>query len=108
MKKMKIYTIGAIVLAFGLSNTGWAQQQDLEVTMDVVPAGGSAGAATGEIKLPETAAPRAQESSAFGHEVANSARELKGELGRDFGQAVSEAARERDHGPNVPPASRRP
>jgi len=107
MRKIKSYTTGAI-LALGLSSGAWAQQQDLEVTMDVVPANAHAGAATGEIKLPDTAAPRAQEASAFGQEVANSARELKGDLGRDFGQTVSEAARERDHGPNVPPTSRRP
>ena len=104
---MKSYTIGAIIFAFGLSSAAWAQQQDLEVTMDVVPAGASAGAVTGEIKLPETAAPQAREASAFGLETANSARELKGDLGRDFGQGVSEAARERDHVPNSPPTSRR-
>jgi hypothetical protein len=107
MKKIKTYSIGPI-FALGLSNAAWAQQQDLEVTMDVVPANASAGAATGEIKLPETAASRAQEASAFGHEVANNARELKGDLGRDFGQAVSEAARARDHVPNLPPTSKRP
>ena len=108
MKKMKSYAIGPIVFAFGFSGAAWSQQQDLEVTMEVVPAGASAKAATGEIKLPDTAASRAQEASAFGHDVANSARELKGDLGRDFGQAVSEAARAREHGPNVPPASGRP
>lgn len=107
MKKMKTYAIGAI-LALGLSNAAWAQQQDLEVTMDVVPANASAGAATGEIKLPESAATRAQEASAFGHEVAKNARDMKGDLGSDFGQAVSEAARERDRVPNLPPTSQRP
>jgi glycosyltransferase A (GT-A) superfamily protein (DUF2064 family) len=91
---VKTYTIGAI-FALGLSSAAWAQQQDLEVTMDVVPANASAGAATGEIKLPETAATRAQEASAFGLETANRARELQGDHGRDFGQEVSEAARER-------------
>ena len=109
---MKSYTIGAIIIPFGLYSAAWAQQQDLEVTMDVVPAGASAGAsagaATGEIKLPGTAALRAQEASAFGLETANSARELKGDLGRDFGQGVSEAAREGAHVPNLPPTSRRP
>lgn len=106
---MKTYTIGAI-FAFGLSSAAWAQQQDLEVTMDVVPANASAGAATGEIKLPETAATRAQEGSAFGLGTANRARELQGDHGREFGQEVSEAARERarDRVPNIPPKSRRP
>lgn len=103
---MKSYTIGAIIIPFGLYSAAWAQQQDLEVTMDVVPPGASSGAATGEIKLPGTAALRAQEASAFGLETANSARELKGDLGRDFGQGVSEAARERVHVPNLPPTSR--
>jgi hypothetical protein len=111
MKKVKSsytsYTIGAI-FAVALSSAAWAQQQDLEVTMEVVPANASADAATGEIKLPETAAPRAQEASAFGLETANRARELKGDLGRDFGQEVSERARARDHTPNLPPTSGRP
>ncbi len=57
------------------------------------------GAAAGEIKLPitlpETAALRAQDASAFGRETAEKAREQKGDLGREFGQGVSEAARQR-------------
>ena len=107
MKNMKSYAIGAI-FALGLSNATWAQQQDLEVTMDVVPANASAGAATGEIKLPEMAAPRAQEASAFGLETANRAQELKGDLGREFGQEVSTRARALDRAPNLPPTSNRP
>ncbi|HEV8262870.1 MAG TPA: hypothetical protein VGQ19_19205 [Burkholderiales bacterium] len=107
MNEMKSYTIGAI-FALGLSNAAWAQQQDLEVTMDVVPANASAGAATGEIKLPATAAPRAQEASAFGLETANKARELKGDPGREFGQEVSTRARALDRAPNLPPTSNRP
>src|SRR5712691_2567044 len=103
MKRFTQYTIGT-VFALALSGAAWAQQRDLEVTMDVVPANASADA-TGEIKLPitlpATASPRAQESSAFGLETANRARE--GDLGRDFGQAVSEAARAQDRTPNLPP-----
>jgi hypothetical protein len=83
------------VLVLGVSSA-WAQQRDLEVTMDVVPANASAGAA-GEIKLPitlpTTASPQGQESSAFGLGTANLARD-KGDLsGLEFGQGVSEAAR---------------
>src|SRR6266700_3251487 len=102
MKRFTHYTIGT-VFALALSSAAWAQQRDraqqrdLEVTMDVVPANASADA-TGEIKLPATASPRGQESSAFGLETANRARE--GDLGRDFGQAVSEAARAQDRTPN--------
>ena len=102
MKRFTQYTIGT-VFALALSSGPLAQQRDLEVTMDVVPANASADA-TGEIKLPitlpATASPRGQESSAFGLETANRARE--GDLGRDFGQAVSEAARAQDRVPNVP------
>ncbi len=111
MKRFTQYTIGT-VFALALSGAAWAQQRDraqqrdLEVTMDVVPANASADA-TGEIKLPitlpATASPRAQESSAFGLGTANAAREMKGDLGRDFGQAVSEAARAQDRTPNLPP-----
>jgi len=49
MKRFTRYAIGTI-LVLGMSSA-WAQQRDLEVTMDVVPANASAGAA-GEIKLP--------------------------------------------------------
>src|SRR6266571_4992135 len=105
MKRFTQYTIGT-VFALALSSGPLAQQRDLEVTMDVVPANASADA-TGEIKLPitlpATASPRAQESSAFGLGVANMAREAKGDLGREFGQAVSEAARAQDRTPNLPP-----
>src|SRR6266704_1132274 len=111
MKRFTQYTIGT-VFALALSSAAWAQQRDraqqrdLEVTMDVVPANASAGA-TGEIKLPitlpaATASPRGQDSAAFGLGTANMAREMKGDLGRDFGQAVSEAARAQDRVPNVP------
>ena len=107
MKRFTQYTIGT-VFALALSSAAWAQQRDLEVTMDVVPANVSADA-TGEIKLPitlpaTTASPQGQESSAFGLGVANMAREAKGDLGREFGQAVSDQNRV----PNLPPQSKRP
>jgi len=109
VKRFTQYSIGTI-FAFALSSVALAQQRDLEVTMDVVPANASAGAAS-EIKLPitlpATASARAQESSAFGLATANRALELKGDLGRDFGKAVSEAAQDRDHTPNLPPQSQR-
>ena len=106
MKRFIRHAMGAVVF-FGASSA-WAQQRDLEVTMDVVPANASAGAAMGEITLPPTASARAQESSAFGHGTADLARD-KGDLsGREFGQEVSEAARARDHTPNLPPQSGRP
>ena len=94
MKRFTWYAIGAI-LVLGTSGA-WAQQRDLEVTMDVVPANASVGAA-GEITLPfallDTASSRARDASASGQ--ASLARD-KGDLsGRDFGQAVSEAARTR-------------
>jgi hypothetical protein len=101
------------ILVLGVSSA-WAQQRDLEVTMGVVPANASAGAATAEIKLPitlpATASSRAQDASALGLGTANSAREMQGDLGREFGQGVSEAARQRaqDRNPNPPSKSGRP
>ena len=97
MKRFTRYAIGAI-LVLGTSGA-WAQQRDLEVTMDVVPANASVGAA-GEIKLPfalpETASSRARDASASGQASSNLARD-KGDLsGREFGQSVSEAARGRN------------
>ena len=97
MKRFTRYAIGTI-LVLGVSSA-WAQQRDLEVTMDVVPANASVGAA-GEIKLPITlpsdmASPQGQAASAFGQRTATLARD-KGDLtGREFGQAISEAARAR-------------
>lgn len=98
MAYVKSYAISA-VLALALSSAAWAQQQDLEVTMHVVPANASPGAVTGEIKLPETAAPRAQDAAAFGHDVANKARASARDLGREFGKEVSQTARERPRPP---------
>ncbi len=105
MKRFTQCTIGAI---FGLALSSAAlAQQDLEVTMRVVPANAAADA-TGEIKLPitlpGTASPQGRDASTFGLETANRARDL----GRDFGQAVSEAARAQDRTPNLPPEARRP
>ena len=96
MKRFTRYAIGTI-LVLGMSSA-WAQQRDLEVTMDVVPANASAGAA-GEIKLPfalpDTVSSRAQDASASGQATSSLARD-KGELsGREFGQTTSEAARTR-------------
>ena len=102
MKRFTRYAIGAI-LVLGTSSA-WAQQRDLEVTMDVVPANASAGAA-GEIKLPmlpDTA--RAPEASAFGQATATLARDKVDLSGQQFGQAVSDAARTRDK--PTPPGKR--
>jgi len=102
MAHVKSYAISA-VLALALSNAAWAQQQDLEVTMHVVPANASPNAVTHELKLPitlpETAAPRAQDAAAFGLDTANKGRALKGDLGREFGKEVSQTARERPRPP---------
>ena len=94
MKRVSLIALGA-AFALALPGLAWAQQRDLEVTMDVVPANAAPGASTKVIELPESASDRARERSAFGHGVANRAREMRGDLGRDFGKEVSEAARER-------------
>ncbi len=110
MKRFTRYAIGTI-LVLGMSSA-WAQQRDLEVTMDVVPANASAGAA-GEIKLPITlpdssASPRGQDSSSFGQATSALARN-KGDLtGREFGDQISGDARNQIRTPNFPPQSKRP
>jgi len=88
------YAFAALV-ALAWPGVSWAQQQDLEVTMGVVPANATPEAVTKEIKLPDTASAQGQESSTFGLGIANKAREMRGDLGRDFGKEVSEAAKER-------------
>ena len=75
------------------------QQDDLDVTMKVVPANATAGSALSEIKLPDAASDRAGAASSFGLSTASKAREMKGDLGRDFGQSVSEAAQQKSHAP---------
>ncbi len=109
MKRFTRYAIGAI-LVLGMSSA-WAQQRDLEVTMDVVPANASAGAA-GEIKLPVTlldsASPRGQESSSFGRTTSDLARDKGVLTGREFGDQISGEARNQTRTPNLPPQSRRP
>ena len=96
MNRITRFAMGTI-LVLGVSSA-WAQQRDLEVTMDVVPANASAGAA-GEIKLPftlpQSASDQGRDASAFGQATSSLARD-KGDLsGREFGQSVSEAARTR-------------
>jgi len=92
---MKRFIAHLVLAVFTLAPAGaaWAQQQDdLDVTMKVVPADASAGSAMSEIKLPDSASLRGQAASAFGQGVAAKAHDMKGDLGRDFGQSVSEAA----------------
>jgi predicted flavoprotein YhiN len=106
MRRFTRYAIGGI-LVLALSSAARAQQRDLEVTMDVVPANASEAGAANEIRLPialpATASPRGQESSAFGQETANAARETARELGREFGRAQSERARAQDRHPKGGP-----
>jgi len=103
MKTFVSIAIGTFI-AMALPGVAWAQQQDLEVTIRMVPADAAADAATRVIKLPVTASPQAQESSAFGIGIANTAREMRGELGREIGKEVSEAAKQRaqTRGPGIP------
>ncbi len=92
MKSIVLYAVGTVI-AFALPAAGWAQQQDLEVTIRVVPADAAADSATKVIELPDAAVEaRAQQSPPFGHEIANKAREMRGEFGRDIGTAVSDQA----------------
>lgn len=92
--------IAVLVVFAGFAGSAWAQQDDLDVTMKVVPANATGKGAISEIKLPDAASDRARDASAAGLSTANQARDMKGELGRDFGQSVSEAARAKSH---IPP-----
>lgn len=98
---MKRFVPHMVLVVFALvPGAAWAQQQDdLDVTMKVLPADASAGSALSVIKLPEAASDRARDASALGLSTASKAREMKGDLGRDFGQSVSEAAQNKSHAP---------
>src|SRR5262245_30573402 len=97
---MKRFLLNLALAIFALASAGeaWAQQDDLDVTMKVLPANATPGSAVTEMKLPDAASDRAREASAFGQSTASKAHEMKGDLGRDFGQSVSEAARENNAG----------
>jgi hypothetical protein len=96
---MKRFIPHAVLVIFTLAPLGaWAQQNDLDVTMQVVPADASGAAAMSEIKLPDAASDRARAASAFGQSTAAKAHEMKGEMGREFGQSVSESARLKNAG----------
>jgi hypothetical protein len=107
MKSRWLYAITALI-ALALPASAWAQQQDLEVTIRMVPADAAADAATKVIELPATASPQAQESSAFGIGIANKAQEMRGELGREFGKEVSSAASEHGQAQSAAGRARRP
>jgi hypothetical protein len=98
---VKRYLFCVALAAFALdAPAARAQQQDdLDVTMKVVPANATAGSALSEIKLPDAASDRAGAASSFGQSTAAKARDMKGDLGRDFGQSVSEAAQQKSHAP---------
>lgn len=70
-------------------------QEDLEVTLEAVPANSSADAAINDIELPEDADPEARENASHGIDTANKARRLREEMRHEFGNEVSDAARER-------------
>jgi len=91
---MKRFVPHLIASVFALaSGAAWAQQQDdLDVTMRVLPANASAGSAVSEMKLPDSASDQARAASALGQSTATQAHDMKGDLGRDFGQSRSEAA----------------
>jgi hypothetical protein len=107
MKSRWLYAITALI-ALALPASAWAQQQDLEVTIRMVPADAAADAATKVIELPATASDQGRESSAFGLGIAKKAREMRGELGREFGKEVSGAASEHGQEQSAAGRSRRP
>ncbi len=90
--KLSLLTLmAALLLPLGAQ----AQEDDLEVTLEAVPANSSADAAINDIQLPEDAAPEAHENAKFGIDTANKARRLREEMSHEFGSEVSDAARER-------------
>lgn len=70
-------------------------QEDLEVTLEAVPADSSADAAINDIALPEDADPQAHENARHGIDTANEARRMREEMSHEFGNETSESARER-------------
>lgn len=94
--KQCMKTVAGSLLLFLLAGPAWAQDDDM--TMEVVedPAADE-NEYVDEIALPSEADPEAHENAAFGIDTANKARKLTDDIegeGRDFGQAVSERAKE--------------
>lgn len=98
MKPLIKHSTAAFI--FALSFGAWAQSPppELEVTIEVVPPDAVADPAIAPIPLPEDASEQGRESSLFGRTTAANARER----GREFGEAVSEAARAARDLPQVP------
>jgi hypothetical protein len=88
----KLWSVTGIAFAACLSAPAiYAQEPDNEITMDVLDSVDAGEETLGaRIELPERAAVRARERSAFGLETANQARER----GREFGQERATEARE--------------
>jgi hypothetical protein len=88
----KRLSVASIAIAACLSVPAiYAQEPDNEVTMDVLDSTDANEEMLGaRIELPERAAERARERSAFGLETANQARERS----REFGQERAAEARE--------------
>ncbi|MDR9437727.1 MAG: hypothetical protein RI563_12670 [Thiohalophilus sp.] len=94
MKKLNLSLLtlmAALLLPLGAQ----AQEDDLEVTLEAVPADSSADAAINNIELPQDADPQAHKNAEFGIGTANKARRLREEMSHEFGSEVSDAARER-------------
>lgn len=98
MRRFISHAIGAFVLALSFGARAQSPQPELEVTIDVVPPGAVADPEITPIPLPDDASEQGRESSLFGRTTAANARER----GREFGEAVSEAARAARDLPEVP------
>lgn len=79
------------LLALPFVATGVAAEDDLDVTMDVIEDDADEERITQQLRLPESASEQGRESSEYGLDTANEARER----GRDFGEDRAEEARER-------------
>ena len=105
---MKTLKLSLLTLMAALLLPLGAQAQeadDLEVTLEAVPADSSADAAINNIELPEDADPQAHKNAEFGIDTANKARRLREEMSHEFGSEVDatrERARERTQNIQVP------
>lgn len=85
----------SVLLFLAALTAGTAHAQDSEVTIQVIPPDAQVPeVVTGEIRLPDEAAPEAHENAAAGLHTANQAREMREEFGRETADAAREGREE--------------
>lgn len=94
MCKRNLWLLALPVGALALALTTTAASQELDVTMEVVDEDATEERMVNRLELPRHASDQGRESSSFGRDTANQAREQGREFGQDQAREASERAAE--------------